>query len=33
MAFDNSTGQYLPVAEANYGVAERADRLSAIREI
>jgi hypothetical protein len=33
MAFDNSTGQYLPVAEADHGVAERADRLSAIREI
>lgn len=33
MAFDDSTGQYLPVAEAGHGVAERPDRLSAIREI
>jgi len=33
MAFDGNTGQYLPVAEAGHGIAERADRLSAIRQI
>lgn len=33
MAFDDNAGQYLPVAEAGHGVAERADRLSAIRQI
>lgn len=33
MAFDDATGQYLPVAEAGHRVAERADRLSAIRQI
>lgn len=33
MAFDDHTGQYLPVAEAGHGVAERPDRLSPIRQI
>ena len=33
VAFDDDTGQYLPVAEAGHGIAERADRLSAIRQI
>ncbi|MCC6147213.1 MAG: carbonic anhydrase [Anaerolineaceae bacterium] len=33
MAFDDQTGQYLPVAEAGRGVAERPDRLSPNREI
>jgi len=33
MAFDDHAGQYLPVAEAGHGAAERADRLSAIRQI
>lgn len=33
MAFDDQAGQYLPVAEAGHGVAERPDRLSPIREI
>lgn len=33
VAFDSDAGQYLPVAEAGHGVAERADRLSSIRQI
>jgi carbonic anhydrase len=33
MAFDDEAGQYVSVAEAGRGVAERPDRLSAIREI
>lgn len=30
---DGNAGQYLPVAEAGHGAAERADRLSVIRQI
>lgn len=33
MAFDDNAGQYLPVAEAGDGAAERTDRLSVIRQI
>lgn len=33
MAFDDQEGQYLPVAEAGRGLAERPERLSPIREI
>jgi hypothetical protein len=33
MAFDDNTGQYLPVAEAGHGIAERKDRLSVNRQI
>ena len=33
MAFDDEMGQYVPVAEAGRGVAERPDRLTAIRQI
>jgi len=33
MAFDDNTGQYVPVAEAGHGIAERKDRLSASRQI
>lgn len=33
MAFDDQAGQYVPIAEAGRGVAERPDRLTAIREI
>ena len=32
-AFDDRACQYLPVAEACHGVAERPDRLTAVREI
>ncbi len=33
IAFDSDSGQYLPVAEAGHGIAERADRLSPVRQI
>lgn len=33
MAFDDQAGQYIPIAEAGRGVAERPDRLSPIRQI
>lgn len=33
MAFDDSSGQYLPIAEAGRGTGERQDRLSAMRQI
>ncbi|MDF0642621.1 MAG: carbonic anhydrase [Nitrospira sp.] len=33
MAFDDQAGQYLPLAEAGHGVAERPERLSPMREI
>lgn len=33
VAFDDQAGQYLPVAEAGHGVAERPERLSPIRQI
>ena len=32
-AFDDHTGQYLPIAEAGQGIAERPERLSAARQI
>ncbi|MGH7462643.1 MAG: carbonic anhydrase [Longimicrobiales bacterium] len=32
-AFDDQAGQYLPIAEAGHGIAERPDRLSPMREI
>lgn len=32
-AFDDHAGQYLPVAEAGHGVAERPDRLTTTRQI
>jgi hypothetical protein len=31
-AITSCVGQYLPIAKAGHGVAERPDRLSAIRE-
>jgi len=33
MAFDDPSGQYVPVAEAGRGIAERPERLSPLRQI
>lgn len=33
MAFDDQAGQHVPIAEAGRGVAERPERLTAIRQI